>query len=259
MKPEEIKYNAIEKALMLLQVFAPHNQEMGTLEISEKLGFNKATVSRTLIILAKHGFLYKNPISKKFKLGHAALNLGMAVSGSLKNDMVQIAKPFIDELRDQVQESVILEVMSGKFSVGTYVAEGPRRSRLAGSIGDMLPIHAASGGKAILAFCPSKMVDTILDDHLIKLTKNTITDPQLLKTHLNEIKKQGIAYDFEELDLDLKAVAAPVFDRYEHPVAAVVIASASQRFLKTPDSKIVGLLKRTALKISEQLFYPGAK
>ena len=33
-----------------------------------------------------------------------------------------------------------------------YIAEGPRPVRLAGSIGDRLPIHAAAGAKAILAF-----------------------------------------------------------------------------------------------------------
>ena len=35
MKSEAAKLNAIEKALMILLTFAPHNQEMGTLEISD--------------------------------------------------------------------------------------------------------------------------------------------------------------------------------------------------------------------------------
>lgn len=259
MKTPPAKINAIEKALQILSVFIPHNQELGTLEIAHRLGFNKATVSRTLLILAKHGFLNKNPATKKFKLGHAVLNLGLAVSRSLKNDMVQIAKPYIDDLRDEVEESVILEVLSGRYTVMAYIADGPRRVRLAGSIGDMLPIHVAAGAKAILAHSSSQIVDNLLEKKLPQLTEHTITDPKILKDQLKEIRKTGISFDLEEHDLDITAMAAPIFNREEQAVAAVVVAGPSQRIPRKPDSEIALLLKKTALSISRQLYFPADK
>ncbi len=185
------------------------------------------------------------------------LNLGLAVSRSLKNDMVQIAKPYIDALREEVQDSVILEVLSGKYTVMAYIAEGPRRVRLAGSIGDMLPIHAAAGAKAILAYCSSKMIDSLLDESLPGLTKYTITDPLALKEQLKKIKKQGVSFDLEEHDLDITAIAAPIFDREGQAVAAVVVAGPSKRIPRNPDSPIASRLKKTALKISKQLYFPS--
>jgi hypothetical protein len=39
MKPKE-KSNSIAKALKILSAFVPNNEEMGTVEISQKLGFH---------------------------------------------------------------------------------------------------------------------------------------------------------------------------------------------------------------------------
>ena len=103
------KNNAIEKALQILLTFIPGNQEMGTVEISQKLGFHKATVSRILANLTKFGFIQQNLQTKKFRLGHSSLNLGHAVSQSVSNNHItHLAKPFIDNLRDSIRETLSL-------------------------------------------------------------------------------------------------------------------------------------------------------
>ena len=58
---------SVDKTLKILLSFAPYNQEQGTVEISQKLGFHTATVSRNLQILTEYGFLNKNPKSKRSK------------------------------------------------------------------------------------------------------------------------------------------------------------------------------------------------
>ena len=128
------KTNSIEKALKILLAFTPSNQGMGTIEISQKLGFHKATVSRILLILTKLGFLQRDKQTKKFRLGQAVITLGLAVSQSLNNNLVHIAKPYIDRLRDLVKETVILEVLSEGTTLVANIAEGPRMVRLAGNI-----------------------------------------------------------------------------------------------------------------------------
>ena len=108
------KANSIDKALAILSSFAPYNQEMGTVEIGQKLGFHKATVSRILKNLARHGYLTQNSQTKKFLLGPSVMDLFRAVNQSLKTNLVFIAKPFIDDLRDSLKETVILEVLTGE-------------------------------------------------------------------------------------------------------------------------------------------------
>ena len=67
--------NGIGKALIILQSFAEGNGELGTIEISQKLGFHKATVSRILLNLNRHDFVYQDPKTKKYSLGPSILLL----------------------------------------------------------------------------------------------------------------------------------------------------------------------------------------
>ncbi|NIO06109.1 MAG: helix-turn-helix domain-containing protein [Proteobacteria bacterium] len=258
MRPPAQKVNSIDKALTILLSFSPYNQEMGTIEISQKLGFHKATVSRILRTLTRHGFVIRNSQTKKFVLGPSVTDLARAVKQSLKTNLVQIAKPFIDDLRDTLKETVVLEVLAGESTFMAYIAEGPRLVRLAGSIGDRLPIHAAAGAKAILAFSPPELRNSLLDVKLHRFTNRTITDPLMLRGQLKEIKIQGVAFDHEEIDDGTSALGAPIFNHEEIPVAAVVVAGPSQRITWKSDTGMVSALKETTAKISAQLHYKKA-
>jgi DNA-binding IclR family transcriptional regulator len=249
------KFNSIEKALTILSSFSPYNQEMGTIEISEKLGFHKATVSRILLNLARHSFLQQNPRTKKFMLGPYILKLARAINQSLHNNLVHIAKPYVDDLRDKLKEPVVLEVLSGKNTIIVYLAEGSRPVRLAGTVGDILPLHVAAGAKAILAYSSHDLRESLLEGELARFTPNTITDRNLLRGQFQEIRRQGFSFDAEEHDVGINAVGAPIFNSEEKAVAALVVAGPSQRITWGSGSKIVPLLKETAEKISAQLFH----
>lgn len=255
MRHSSPKVNSIDKALTILTCFVPYNQEMGTVEIGQKLGYHKATVSRILQTLTRHGFLSQDSKTRKFTLGPSVMDLSRAVNQSLRTNLVHIAKPFIDHLRDRLKETVILEVLSGGSTFMAYIAEGPQLVRLAGSLGDRLPIHAAAGAKAILAFSTPEVRKALLDTKLHAFTKQTITDPARLRAQLRAIREQGFALDREEIDEGTSAVGAPVFNHEEVPVAAVVVAGPSQRIEGRGDSVMISELKQTAAKISAQLYY----
>lgn len=252
-------HRAVEKALDILMAFTPRNQEMGTVELSEKMGFHKSTVSRLLHVLTGKNFLQQNAENKKFTLGPAVIDLARALNHALKSNLVLTAKPFIDKLRDTLKETVILEVLSGKTTYMAYLADGPRLIRLAGSIGDRVPIYAAAGAKAILAFSPAETREALLGGiKFHAFTKHSITDKAKLRRQLNVIKARGFAFDGQEIDEGTSAVGAPIFNHEEKPVAAVVVAGPSQRITENPNSEMVIELKRTAAKISTQLYYRNA-
>lgn len=249
------KRNSIDKALIILTSFVPYNQEMGTVEISQKLGFHKATVSRILKNLVRRGFLTQNSQTKKFILGPSIIDLARAVNQSLKSNLVHIAKPFVDDLRDRLKETIIFEVLSGETTFIAYIAEGPRLVHLAGSIGDRVPIHASAGAKALLAFSPIEVRKRLLNVKLHRFTKYTITDKKKLNRQLDEIHRKGVAFDREEIDEGTSAIGAPIFNHEDKPLAALVVAGPSQRIKSNSGSPLVTELKRTAAKISAHLYY----
>jgi len=249
------KVSAIDKALMILSSFTPYNEEMGTLEISQKLEFHKATVSRILQNLTKRGFLIQNSQTKKFVLGPAVMDLARAVNQSLRTNVVPIAKPFIDRLRDSLKETVILEILSGETTYMAYIAEGPRLVRLAGSMGDRVPIHASAGAKALLAFSPPDIKNRLLDIKLHRFTDFTITNKRELEKQLKKIRKDEIAFDKEEIDEGTSALGAPILNHDGIPLGAVVVAGPTQRISPKINSRMAKELKASAARISTQLHY----
>ncbi|MGW8321446.1 MAG: helix-turn-helix domain-containing protein, partial [Thermodesulfobacteriota bacterium] len=111
---------AVEKALRILMSFAPRNERMGSLALSKKLGLHPSTGTRLLKVLKKHGFVEQDPETKKYFLGRSNLFLAQAVIESLNTDLVSIARPFIDNLRDKISESVGLEVWVGDATILAY-------------------------------------------------------------------------------------------------------------------------------------------
>ena len=246
---------SVDKILKILLSFAPYNQEQGTVEISQKLGYHTATVSRNLQILTEHGFLNKNPKSKKYRLGQSIITLWDALRHSLDSELIQVAIPFMDELRDAVQETVVLEILSGDTTVIAYMAEANAPVRIKGTIGDRRPLHAPAGGKAILAFSSREFIDQILTRKLSPLTSNTIIDPKVLEKELLEIKQTGFAFDPEGTNVGINAFGVPVFNYENKPIAAVVVAGPTSRIKTKKDQSIVTRLKKTAEKISSLLLY----
>lgn len=246
---------SIEKALIILSSFIPYNPELGTHEISKMLGYHKATVNRILLTLAKHGYLIQNSQTKKFTLGPVAVDIGQAVNQALRSNLMFIAKPFVDGLRDELEETITIEVTTGNRVFMAYIAEGPQLVRLAGRVGEIVPINAAAGAKAILAFSPRDIVSKFLDVELQAYTPNTVTDKNQFLAHLDKIRSQGYALDNEEIAPGTVAIAVPVFNREGIPVASLIVAGPPQRIPIKEDSVMISALKATAEKISNQLFY----
>ena len=251
------KVNAIDKALFILACFLPYNKEMGTVEISQRLGLHKATASRILQTLARHGFLSQNKETKKFMLGYTVVQLARAVNQSFKADLIPIAKPFVDSLREELEETITLEVRSGKSIFMGYIARGPQLLALAGSVGGRVPAHAAAGAKAIVAFSSPEMRRELLGEQLKRFTKNTLTDHDAFAREVEKIRKEGLAFDREEVVEGTYAIGAPVFNHEAEPVAAVIVAAPRQRIAMRGNSKVVKALKETAKKISAALHYQG--
>ncbi len=247
------KPNAIEKAVDVLMLFAPSNRELGVAEISHRLGLHAATASRIVRTLTGRGFLQQNRHTRKYHLGPAVMALANALYRSLRTEMVQLARPYLEELRDALGETVVFEVWSDTATYIAHVEEGPQRVRIAGTVGDRLPPHAAAGAKAILAFSEEEMVERVLKEGMPRLTPHTLTREEDFKRSLKVARKRGYAVDREEIDLGINAVAAPVFDHRARAVAAVVVAGPSPRVTGAAGTEHVRLVKETARKITLRL------
>jgi IclR family transcriptional regulator, KDG regulon repressor len=249
------KDTAIEKALNILMAFVPENQEMGTVEISKMLGLNKATASRILLTLAKKRFLQQDPKTRTFKLGQSALLLGRTVIDSLNNQFVQIVKPHMDRLRSAVNSSILLEQMINDKSIVMAVSEGQQRIRLVGNVGESVPIYAAVGAKAILAFSDPETAEKIISriEVFERFTPHTITSKDELIKNLKDAKRNGYSLDDEETDMGIKAIGMPIFDYRNIPFAGLAVVFPAHKIGKKIDPDLLLEIKNAVDNISAEL------
>lgn len=247
-------HQSLERALDVLMVFTPDNLELGATEVSEKIGgVHRSTVTRLLHVLTRRGFLQQNPSTKKYSLGRSAARIGRAVAQSLDSQLVNIAQPHVNALRDAVGETAALEVFYESNTILAYYAKGRRLVQVSFRIGDRLPVHVAAGAKAVLAFLPLDMAESLIPKKLVRFTPHTITNRKALLKQLAEIRKSGLAFDLGERDEDVHVIAAPVFNHENRPVAAVVISVPVSRKDTLTDPKTIALLKETTAALSARL------
>jgi DNA-binding IclR family transcriptional regulator len=249
-------YLSVQKALQILLSFVPHNNEIGTKEISERLGLHKSTVSRLLNVLASYGFLQRDVKTRKFRLGISAAKISTTIKQSLSERLIGIAQPHIDDLRNETGETVALEVWVGNCTIMAYRAEVLRLRRVyLLRLGDRVDVHISAGARIILAFLPPNVVDIALQGPFERYTENTIVDPHIIKEHIKKARDEGFAISKGERHPDSNIIAVPIFDFEKKPVAAISLFTTTGRQPELFKAEMVNKLNKTAALISAKLLY----
>jgi DNA-binding IclR family transcriptional regulator len=230
----------VEKAVLILKAFSLEEPELGVNEISRRLGFHKSSVSRILATLEQGGLVERSAHSDNYRLGLGILLLASKTFTHL--DLRQAASDVIHSLADACQETVTLSVLQNDQIVDLEVALSRYSLRSVAWVGKNLPLHCTSAGKLMLAFASEEDVNRVLKAPLFRHTEHTITDPQVLRSELVEIRHTGIAMALGELEPGLNALAVPIYDSRGHATAAL------ERL-----KELAGPAQEAALNISRRL------
>ena len=248
---------ALEKGLALLILLSAASQPQTLDEITRASGLNKTTCFRLLKTLQDFGFVEQETGGKRYRLGPRNISLGAAaMSGiSLRN----LALPHMQRLKELTQETVNLTVLDGSEVVFIERLEANHIISTHHRIGDRLPAHSTCMGKAILAHMPRPKREAVLGRiKFTALTPATITSRAALEKELDQVRREGLAYNREELEKGLCAVAAPVMGYAGEALAALNVAFPLVRHeLHAALEKFAPLVKQAADQISELLGYAG--
>ena len=244
--------SSVKKALELLDHFTVERPELSLAEISREVDAHKSSVFRVLTTLEAAGFLEKDPLSGKYRLGLKILDLAGRVWG--RHDIRQIAAPFMEELARQTEEVIHLAVLDGADIVYLEKKGQGQILTVATRVGGRNPAYASSMGKILLADLSESELKGILGQgKLKKLTPNTIDEiPKLIK-ELASIRKQGFALDNEETFPGIRCVGAPIRDARGRVIAAVSATVPAQRMDDKRIRELWRLVTNTARMISERV------
>ena len=250
---------ALRRGLSILDTFSAHHGDLGVNEIARIVGMHKSTVSRLCATLENAGYLERDPISNRFRLGARIYQL--AGSASPTTDVRAVARPVMQQLVETSRETATLGVREGSDIVTIDVVDGLNQMRMATRVGMRTQVHASAVAKAILAWMPEADVDAMLKDWpMIPLTPNTVTDAADLKSRLLEVRERGYASDMEEMEVGLRCVAAPIRDLHGRVVAGVSISGPRHHMTEEAMRRFGKLVREAGETISARLGTPpGAR
>lgn len=222
----------------------------GVSELARGLDLSKGAVHKHVHTLTELGYLVRE--ENGYYLSIRFLGLGVRARDRLPLDT---ARKVVEDLAETTGHTTSFVLHENHQ--GVYVFRVTPPDAESGFIveGDVAPLHATAGGKAILALFSTEQRAEIIDTvGLSRYTDKTITDPQELKHELRSIRDQRVAFDREELETGLQCVAAPVVAESQTPVAAVSVSGDIHHLSGTRlEVDITGLVTSAAKSIEKEL------
>ncbi|MCC3380461.1 IclR family transcriptional regulator [Paenibacillus farraposensis] len=257
---ENFKLNkSAERVVDLLVLLSNSSSPLTLNEICKTLGLPKSSAFELVQTLLYKNFIeLDDPRLKTYRLGIGAFEAGIAYLSNM--GIPHLARPLLQELNRQTGSTVFLGVEDKGQIVYLDKAENYSVMRPTAKLGSRRFIHTTGIGKALLAALPTEKIQFILGDGEIpaKTQYSKVTLQEILQD-MAEIRARGYSIDDREDNLEMYCIGSAIYDQWNQPVAAISVASMYSTMTPERESMIVKLVKKTALKLSNQLGYRGER
>lgn len=240
-------------ALKILGLFTPRQSTLGVTEIAHQLDLPKSNVARLVSTLEQEGYLARAD-HRRYRLGLRLHDLGQMVTQC--HTLYEPSLEALSEVRGATGESTHLAVLNGLEVVHLDRLRSLYLVKYTGPL-YRSPIHATGTGKTLLAYAPPQTQDAVLALNLTAHTKHTITDPNVLRKELAEIRARGYGSDTGEFVEELGCLTVPILDTSGRAAAVISVVAWNERLAEPRRSSIVALLRRVTMKIAEDLKTPA--
>lgn len=223
--PETERYivPGLRRGLAILRLFNRDRTVIGVPEIVRELGISRATAFRLAYTLEADGYLQRSPHSNAFRLGIGALSLGFEYLGSL--DLVETARPVVEDLRDRTDASAHLGLLDGTDWVTVLRAPSRHRLRSPVTVGTRMPAHATSIGRALLMDHGLPELRALYGERRLPMfSDQTPATVEALHLQLQAEREQGFVASHSGYTPGIANVAAPVRDATGRIVAGLNVS-----------------------------------
>lgn len=211
---------SVERALDILLCFTTQ-PSLSMSEIAHHVGLHKSTVHRLLASLEGKGFVVRDTATEKYKLGFRIWELSVNVSQSDDPAILFLAE--MEQLRDRLGETVSLYVRDGNERIRIQAVQSNHSVRRVAPIGVRLPLYVGASSKILVAYEKPRQQMEIIQQLPEMIDKTTMLEQMTI------IRAQGYATSSEERESGVAAIAAPVFDRQGHFIAALSVSGPINR------------------------------
>ena len=239
---------ALEIFEFLLQLDAPTT--IG--EIVTALEIPKSTAYELVRTLSDSGYLEPGRRGSGIFLGRKLFELGMAYRSKI--DLLKDGSQIVEELRDQVGETVQLSVLENDMMLVLVKEEGSQSIRIISRVGSRVPVNWAAAGRLLVSDLDDERLRELLQRSVRPSpTGQAVTDIAKLMGQVRRARKQGYAIEINEANAHAGCVAAPIIDAAGHCVAAISAVAPEQRLGRANRDRLVAAVTAAAQHLSRRL------
>lgn len=238
----------VERAMELLGQLETERRGLRIGELVAACRVPRSTVYRILNTLERHEMVRREE-DGRYRLGARLLRLAASLPADPRwADVVAVATPHLRALSRGEGETTKLSVLDGREALCVAGAQGSREFALGLAVGKRYPLHAGAASKVLLAAMPAAARARLTGSGLAAQTDRTVVDAQALERELDQVRREGVAEDRGEYDLNVGALAAPV--RW---AGGEVVAALSIAFIAGPDPQRKARLRAAVVASAGQI------
>jgi IclR family KDG regulon transcriptional repressor len=243
---------AVKVAVRIMDEIAIQQRPMGVTELADALGETKPRVHRHLSTLKEMGLIEQEHSTERYHLGWRVFQLGEAAGNQF--DLRARAEPYMIRIRDELKETAVLAVpINGMPMVIATVDNIYGRILISVKPGNRPLPHCSALGRLTLAFEPEAICNAQLATRLLPETEQSITDPEIIRSRLQVIRRQFFEVSDVEMMVGVNTVAVPIFRNGDQLAGALAIVGSIQNIPNPPRRAQVELLQYCAAQLSSQL------
>ncbi|MBL1082423.1 IclR family transcriptional regulator [Streptomyces actinomycinicus] len=244
---------SIERAAAILRLLAAGPRRLGLGEVAASLGLAKGTAYGILRTLQHVDFVERDTATGKYQLGAALLHLGTSYLDV--NELRSRSINWADALAARSGEAVRLGTpLEGRVLVIHHVFR-PDDTLQTLDVGALLPLHASSLGKVLLAYGTAAL-EPATGPELEAYTRHTLATVEQLDRALAEVRDLGWAAEIQEMSMGEAGVAAPIRGHGGLVVGAIGLSGPVERICDSqghPRPSLITLLREAARAVSREL------
>ncbi|MFE3021661.1 IclR family transcriptional regulator [Streptomyces sp. NPDC059256] len=196
---------SVDNALKILLLLGEQS-ELRLTDVANYLGVATSTAHRLLAMLHYRGFIGQAERGKTYVPGTALT--GVAYSILQRFNVRDALHPFLEQLNDELSETVHLGVLDGTTVRFIDAIESPRAVRVAARLGQSMLAHCTSTGKSMLSQLSVEDLHRLYpEEELDGLTANSIRRRSELESEVEMVRRRGYATSTEESEEGVTSVA----------------------------------------------------
>lgn len=240
-------------ALRVIEALAHSGGDCGVTELASSLNMTKARIHRHLTALRDNDYVAQNPRSNRYSVGWKLYLLGQQLVNHY--DVVSLAKPVMQALRDKVSQTVVISTFTSTGMVVLDFQSGSTELEIVMRAGTRFSFNSVAQGKVAMAFGPNDLLERVIKEGLKAKTRHTIVEPERLRAEIDLVRRRGWADAPEEVFTGINALAAPLFHADGSLFGTLVLTGSIHYLPTTPEEKMVQALLDASVEISSLIGY----